>query len=194
MTVPEMDRKTLRAFIAFTLPRAIVAAIGSIQENLKAYGFRVRWIRPENIHLTLKFLGEINPDDVPKIIDAMALAARGQRPFSLSAGAVGVFPGLSRARVIWTGLTGQVDALTKLHQSLDAGLIKLGFPGEPRKFKGHLTIGRFKGKADPQKLGRAITACRDFNSDFFTADKLVLFKSDLQPSGAVHTRLASISL
>jgi len=189
-----MCRKTIRTFIAFTLPRAIISAIGSIQEDLKTYGLRVRWIPPENIHLTLKFLGEINPDDVSRIIAAIESAATKQRPFFLSIGAVGVFPGLSRARVIWAGLTGQVDALAGIHHSLDTGLKKIGFPEEVRKFKGHLTIGRIKEKIDPKKLDGAITACRDFSSKPFAADKLILFKSDLQASGAVYTRLASISL
>jgi len=189
-----MYRKTIRAFIAFTLPRVIVSAIAGIQEDLKARGLGARWVHPENIHLTLKFLGEINPDDVAGIITAIESAARGRKPFFLSAGAVGVFPGLSRARVIWTGLTGQTDALTDLYRALDAGLVKIGFPGETRRFRGHLTIGRIKGKTDPEKLGRAIAACRDFRSEPFAADKLVLFKSDLQPSGAVYTRLADISL
>ncbi len=189
-----MCRKTIRAFIAFPLPQVIISAIDSIQEDLKAYGLRVRWVRPENIHLTLKFLGEIHPDDVADIIAAIKSAAMKQTPFFLSAGAVGVFPGLSRARIIYTGLTGQIDALVKLHQYLNVGLIKLGFPGESRKFKGHLTIGRIKGKTDTRKLDRAITACRNFKSDPFAADKLTLFKSDLQPLGAVYTKLASINL
>lgn len=189
-----MCRKTIRAFIAFTLPQVIISTIGSLQEDLKAYGLRARWVRPETIHLTLKFLGEINPDDVTGIIAAIESAAMRQKPFFLSAGAVGVFPGLSRARIIYTGLTGQVNALAKLHHSLDTRLLKLGFPRETRKFKGHLTLGRIKGKTDTGKLNRAITACRDFKSDPFSADKLILLKSDLQPLGAVYTRLASINL
>jgi 2'-5' RNA ligase len=165
-----------------------------LQEDLKAHGLRVRWVRPENIHLTLKFLDNINPEDVAGIIAAVESAARGQKPLVLSARAVGVFPGLSRDRIIWTGLTGQVNALTRLHRSLDTSLLKLGFPKEKRPFKGHLTLGRIKGNTDPKKLDRAITACRDFKSEPFTADKIILFKSDLQASGAVYTRLAGISL
>ncbi len=190
----EMERKSLRAFIATPLPRPIISALGSLQDDLKAHGLRVRWVRPENIHLTLKFLDDINPEDVAGIITAVESAARGQKPLILSARAVGVFPGLNRARIIWTGLTGQVNALTKLHRSLDTGLVKLGFPGEKRPFKGHLTLGRIKGNTDLKKLDRAITACRDFKSEPFTVDQLILFKSDLQASGAVYTKLAGIRL
>jgi 2'-5' RNA ligase len=190
----EMDKKSLRAFIAVSLPRTIISAMDRLQDDLKAHGLRVRWVRPENIHLTLKFLDDINPEDVAGIIAAVESAARGQKPLILSARAVGVFPGLSRARIIWTGLTGQVNALTKLHHALDTGLAKFGFPAEKRRFKGHLTLGRIKGNTDQKKLSRAITACRDFKSKPFTADKLILFKSDLQASGAVYTKLAGIRL
>ncbi len=190
----EMEKKSLRAFVAVPLPRAIIAAMGTLQDDLKNHGLRVRWVRPENIHLTLKFLDDINPEDVAGIIAAVESAAREQKPLTLSARAVGVFPGLNRARIIWTGLTGQVNALTKLHRALDTGLAKLGFPKEKRPFKGHLTLGRTKGNTDPQKLDRAITACSDFKSEPFTADQLILFKSDLQASGAVYTRLAEICL
>jgi 2'-5' RNA ligase len=190
----ETDKKSLRAFIAAPLPRAIIAAMGSVQDDLKAHEVRARWVRPENIHLTLKFLDDITPEDVNGIIATVESAVRGRKPLVLSARAVGVFPGLSRARIIWTGLTGQVNALAKLHHALDTSLVKLRFPKEKRPFKGHLTLGRIKGNTGPKKLDRAITACRDFKSEPFTVDKLILCKSDLQASGAVYTRLAGISL
>ena len=184
----------IRAFIALELPDPVASSIFRVQEELKPLRLQVRWVRPEGIHLTLKFLGEINPGDVGRIGNAMQHAAARSAPIPLEARGIGVFPGISQARVIWIGLSGRTYRLAALHQDLDAMLAEIGFSPERRGFKGHLTLGRAKAKIDPKKLAAAIRAFDGFRSPPFAVENLVLFRSELKPGGAVYTQLSSTSL
>ncbi|MEA3436991.1 MAG: RNA 2',3'-cyclic phosphodiesterase, partial [Thermodesulfobacteriota bacterium] len=142
----EIGSDTIRAFIAIELPEEITAFIRKIQEGLRSYGFKARWVRPENVHLTLKFLGDINNEEIKKVGDAIISAASENSSMSLGAKGIGFFPGVKRSRVIWTGIAGQTKELTDLQKTLDGKLETIGFPKEKRPFKGHLTIARIKRK------------------------------------------------
>ncbi|MGD9280130.1 MAG: RNA 2',3'-cyclic phosphodiesterase [Desulfobacterales bacterium] len=181
-----------RAFIAVDLPESVKSFLGETQEALKAYGFRVKWVRPQNIHLTLKFLGDTAAADVDRIADAMALAAGTCPIVSLAVKGIGVFPDVRRARVIWAGLKGQLEILADFQQALDAHLADLGFPRETRPFKSHLTVGRVKGKIAPDRMRAAIDKLKEVESESFEINKVILFKSDLRPSGAVYTKVQAI--
>lgn len=185
---------TTRAFIAIELPDEISAFIHKIQERLRSYGLKARWVRPENIHLTLKFLGDINNEYIKKAGDAIISAASENASMSLGAKGIGVFPGVKRPRVIWTGIVGQKKELADLQKTLDGNFETIGFPKEKRPFKGHLTIGRIKGKIDARRLVDAMKEFGRFESKTFMADEVVLFKSELKPSGAVYTKLMSAAL
>ena len=185
---------TTRAFIAIELPDEISAFIHKIQEELRSYGLKARWVRPENIHLTLKFLGDINNEYIKKAGDAIISAASENASMSLGAKGIGVFPGVKRPRVIWTGIVGQKKELADLQKTLDGNFETIGFPKEKRPFKGHLTIGRIKGKIDARRLVDAMKEFGRFESKTFMADEVVLFKSELKPSGAVYTKLMSAAL
>ncbi|QTA86433.1 RNA 2',3'-cyclic phosphodiesterase [Desulfonema magnum] len=182
---------TIRTFIAIELPSDITAHISDVQKRLKTFGFKMRWVRPENIHLTLKFLGDINKADIEKVGNAMTHAVKECTPLSLAAKGIGVFPGIKRARVIWTGLKGDIHPLIELQKNLEGNLEGIGFPKEKRPFKGHLTLARAKGNMDPQKLLDAINEIGNSESETFFADKVILFKSELKPTGAVYTKLMS---
>ena len=181
-----------RAFVAIDLPESIRASIGAAQEALKSFGFRVKWVRPESIHLTLKFLGNIDANQTDAIVNAMTLAARGYAALHLNASGIGVFPNARRPRVIWIGLGGQVDHLKSLQQTLEAHLADLGFPAEKRPFKGHLTLGRVKGKIAADRMQAALDKFNAFKSKGFAANRIILFKSELQPTGAVYTKIARV--
>lgn len=185
---------TIRTFVAVEIPGNILSKIREVQEGIKGYGFKISWVRPENIHLTLKFLGNIEAVDVEKISNAISNTAKGYTPISLAAKGIGVFPDIRRPRVLWVGLTGQIETLVNLQKTLDENLKAFGFPEEKRSFKGHLTLGRIKTKINPKKLGDALMACRSFESETFTAGEVILYKSELKPSGAVYSKLASASL
>jgi len=185
--------KTVRTFIAIEIPNTVISKIRELQDAIKAYGFKIRWVRAENIHLTLKFLGDVEEIKINEIAKAVSKTAEEHSPISLKAKGIGVFPGIKRPRVLWVGLAGQLEALVKLQKTLDENLIVLDFSREKRAFKGHLTMGRIKDRIDVKKLGDALMAFRRFESETFTAGQIILYKSDLTPSGAVYTKLSSTS-
>ena len=122
--------KTIRTFIAIDIPGNIISNIRELQEGIKAYGFKIRWVRPENIHLTLKFLGDVDEVKIDDIAEAVSKTVGEYSPISLKAKGIGVFPGIKRPRVLWVGLTGQLEFLVRLHKTLDENLKVLDFPGE----------------------------------------------------------------
>jgi 2'-5' RNA ligase len=186
--------RTIRAFIAIELPPPVIALLGKIQQDLKSLRVGARWVRPENIHLTLKFLGDINPAEVEKICTAMTAAAEGVAPLTLAVGGIGVFPDLKRPRVIWVGLAGEIQPLLAFQHNLENRLSDVGFPKEKRSFKGHLTLGRFKEPANRDTIRRAMAEYSDMENERFEAGRMVLFKSDLNPSGAVYSHVKWVEL
>ena len=185
--------ETIRSFIAVALPDDVLSALSRVQEQLKSYGFRAKWVRPANIHITLKFLGDIDAGAIDAITSAMVSAAGGCAPISLAAKGIGVFPNIKRPRVLWAGLSGEVNLLVDLQRKLDDWLSDIGFAKERRSFKGHLTLGRFKARVNAKEIMRALTEFEDFGTQSFMVRELILFKSDLKPSGAVYSELEQIS-
>ena len=183
----------IRAFIAIELPGAVRRALGELIQRLDADGLPLRWVRPDNIHLTLKFLGDISSGQAAAVGDALAAAVAGTAPFQLRAAGVGVFPSLARARVVWVGAAGGVERLKGLQQNIDGALEKLGFAAEKRPFKGHLTLGRAKDRLDPERLKRSLKAVGVFEAGEFQVDRVTLFKSELKPTGAVYTPLREMA-
>jgi 2'-5' RNA ligase len=180
---------TIRSFIALELPPSVISLLGKVQEDLKSMRLRAKWVRPENIHLTLKFLGNINPGDIDKIGRAMMDAVDDFTAINLVARGVGVFPGIRRARVIWVGLGGQIQLLFAMQRLLEDSLAALGFEKEKRPFQGHLTLGRFRQTVNPSTLRQIMQEYSNLSSEEFTARRIILFKSDLKPTGAVYSQL-----
>jgi 2'-5' RNA ligase len=183
-----------RAFIALKLPPEVIEDLGGLQSTLKNEGLKLRWVSPGNIHLTLKFLGDVSSQKLQAVKKVIQEVAGSQALFSLESSGVGVFPSVRKARVLWTGIHGDVDRLTDLQSHLDRTLAGIGFVPDKRKFRGHLTLGRVKGRIDGGSLAAAIAACSDVASRSWTVDRLVLFKSDLKPSGAVYSELFAAAL
>ena len=150
----------------------------------------VRWVRPESIHLMLKFFGDIRDGEVENISTVAGRAAADVGPFELAIGGAGVFPDMKRPRVIWLGMNGDTERLTIFQNGLERALREIGFPGEERPFRPHLTLGRIRR---PEGLGGLAEALKQAETDAdtrFTASGLGLFKSELTPQGAIYTRLA----
>ncbi|MEE4261478.1 MAG: RNA 2',3'-cyclic phosphodiesterase [Desulfobacteraceae bacterium] len=185
---------TIRTFIALELPPAVISLLDKVQQDLKRLKIRARWVQPENIHLTLKFLGDTNPADINKIGAAMTNAAIDFPPLALTARGIGVFPGIRRPRVIWVGLGGDIRSLLALQSRLADELAGAKFSKDKKPFKAHLTLGRIKQSASPAVIRQMISDHASLNSDEFICDQIFLFKSDLQPSGAVHSRLKQTNL
>ena len=181
--------ETIRSFIAVELPPEVRRQIGQLQEGLRQKGVKARWVNPDNLHLTLHFFGDIATEKIDPIREAADAAGSGSGPIRLAARSVGVFPGLRKARVIWTGVDGDLEALAILQQRLAAALEPIGFPPPRRRFRAHLTLGRFKKAPVPERLADAIEALGGFSSRPFTISQLILFKSRLTPEGAIYTRI-----
>lgn len=184
----------MRTFIAFKLPEEVIASLGELQTALKQQGLKLRWVRPDNIHLTLKFLGEISAEDILEVKRIIRGVSQSQTAFSLEAKGLGVFPTVKKARVLWSGIHGDVKRLGELQSNLDRALADIGFEPEKRTFRGHLTLGRVNGRVDGRALASAISRFGSFASPPLTAERLILFKSDLKPSGAVYQELFAENL
>lgn len=184
----------VRAFVAVEVPGAVRSALSSVQDELRRRNVRARWVRPENIHLTLKFLGAIPVGHVPSVAGAMQAASAAHARFSVAVSGVGVFPGLRRPRVLWAGVSSRAAALTHLQRDLDAQLAVLGFPKEGRSFRGHLTIGRFKAGSDAGLSAAVLGGIKDAPFGELEVRELVLFQSELQVDGPVYTVLGRAEL
>ena len=163
----------------------------TVQDQLKSRKLDFRWVKPQNIHLTLRFLGDIDEADLGPVEGAMAMAAQGISPFLLVPKGLGAFPGFNRPKVLWMGLGGDLDVLGRLYQGLSVQLETVGFEKEKRPYRGHLTLGRAKGKIDPVKMIDVAGQYKDYTANPFTVNEVVLFKSNLKPTGAVYEKLYS---
>jgi 2'-5' RNA ligase len=179
----------MRTFIAIEVPEEIKTAIAALQDDLRRARAEVSWTKPENIHLTLKFLGEIDEQLVSQVAQACLEAAQNAAPFTLSLSGTGVFPNARQPRVLWAGLSDEDEQARRLQSQLDERLAALGFEREARAFHPHLTIGRIKSPKGAQTLlARAIAYHLPALS--FLAREIVLFRSQLHPAGAHYTPLS----
>lgn len=190
--------ESIRAFIAVELPGEVASFLARLQDDLrKREQAPVKWVHPESIHLTLKFLGNIDARKVDAIAAAISGAAKGIGPLRLRLGAPGAFPNLRAPRVICIGLEGQTEELSNLHRNIDRALVPLGFSPEERRFSPHLTLGRVRDKAAPNErrlLGEAVSTLKVETSLAFEAMAVSLMRSTLTREGAIYDRLASAAL
>lgn len=190
--------ESIRAFIAVELPGEVASFLARLQDDLrKREQAPVKWVHPESIHLTLKFLGNIDARKVDAIAAAISGAAKGIGPLRLRLGAPGAFPNLRAPRVICIGLEGQTEELSNLHRNIDRALVPLGFSPEKRRFSPHLTLGRVRDKAAPNErrlLGEAVSTLKVETSLAFEAMAVSLMRSTLTREGAIYDRLASAAL
>ncbi len=181
--------KPVRSFLAIEVSPEVRQRIGRIQERLGMYLKGIRWTHPEGIHLTLKFFGDIYERDIAAIAGAVEGRAAAEAPVNLRAGGLGAFPNADRARVLWIGLDGDLERLSRLQRDLDGAFEGLGYPREKRSFKPHLTLGRARGE---RILGvqDVLRRGESHQAGSFEAGALVLFRSELKPGGAVYTKIA----
>ena len=188
----------VRSFIAIELPDAVKTALTQLQAQLKSGKFLpVKWVNPHSIHLTLKFLGNVESDRIGEITRAIEAAAQGVSPFHLEVKGLGVFPSLKRVQVAWVGLEGGIDQLGQLQQRIESNLIPLGFTPESRSFTPHLTLARLRDHASPgerQNFGQLITDTRFETVYDFGVDCVNLMKSQLTREGAIYSRISSVEL
>ena len=188
----------LRAFIAVELPEAVVDDLRRAITHIRGAGIpNLRTVRPEGIHLTLKFLGDIESSQVEPVSEAMIEASRDVQPFRLHLGETGAFPNFQRPRVLWAGVDGQIESLRRLQQSIEKALEGLGVERERREFNPHLTLARIRGGAseeDGQKVAQTLSETHLDDSLSIPVDSISLIRSTLTPEGAVYDRLSSAPL
>jgi len=187
------DMAKIRTFICIELPDEIRQRLAQLQTELRRYGADVRWVRTESIHLTLKFLGDVDERSINDIAKATENACKDIAPFSISVHQTDMFPNSRRPRVLWVGVEEPEGKLELLHGKLEEELVQLGFPKEDRRFSPHLTIGRVKSAKDIDRVTQHLQA-NIFDAGDFKASEVVVMKSDLKPSGAVYTALQKIQL
>jgi 2'-5' RNA ligase len=183
-----------RSFIAIKLPESIQVSIGEfldqLQSDLKL--LPIRWVPVENIHLTLKFLGDVPQDQIDPILERLEQVARYFIPFDVYVQGFGCFPQPRKPRVLWLGVEGSGDQLMRLQRDIDAEFRDLGFEPESRQFHPHLTLGRVKNSArsnDTLAIGRHLEGVKRPELGCFTSKGVHLIRSDLTPKGAVYREL-----
>jgi RNA 2',3'-cyclic 3'-phosphodiesterase len=186
------DEKSIRTFLAIEIPADVLNGISAVQARVKeSLQGQIRWVKPEGIHLTLKFFGHVFEKDIAAISRIATDHVSGMKPLALDIGTLGVFPDINRPRVIWLGIGHDVEPLIMLQRSLDEGFYGCGFAKEERPFKPHLTLARIKDHKGLIGLAKIMEKSNNYTAGSFDATKLKLFKSQLKPDGAVYTQLAS---
>src|SRR5262245_3813821 len=183
----------MRTFIAIEIPSEIKSALAALQTELRRAGADVSWTKPENMHLTLNFLGEVDEGRIVEIEKVCADSAAEFQPFTLSLNDTGVFPNARQPRVLWAGLSGEVENVVEMHRRLDERLALIGFKREEKRFHPHLTIGRLKSNKKTREL-LAITDAHRLPALSFVVTEIVLMKSKLHPAGAEYTPMTKASL
>jgi RNA 2',3'-cyclic 3'-phosphodiesterase len=188
----------IRAFIAIELSKEIQSQLEQVSAQLKErlVGLPIRWVAVENVHLTLKFLGDVSLSNLDILKKILRSAGSAHHPFEVSAGGLGAFPKPHRPRVVWVGLEAPPE-LAALQHAIDVETARLGYAREERPFSPHLTVGRVSRNATPADIRAVASVIEDFRVGFLGAarvDAVHLYRSDLQPGGAIYTCLFSAPL
>lgn len=188
----------IRAFIAIDLTPDILQHLDHISVQLKTRleGVPVRWVPVENIHLTLKFLGDVSLANVEMLKKILQTEVNGHHPFEISVGGLGAFPSIRRPRVVWVGVEAPAE-LAAVQSGVESAMARLGYAREERPFSAHLTLGRVSRNAlgrDERLICEAIESIKLGFLGVARVNEVHLYKSDLHPNGAIYTRLFSAIL
>lgn len=206
---PPQDPGQIRAFVAVELPDDIKQMLSDVEILLKRrmtnlLGSKwaersLKWVSPESVHITLKFLGYVAPERIVAIEEALRRVAENQRAFTLALDGLGVFPSFTKPRVIWVGVKGDLERLASLQTQVEVALANLGFPGEKRPFSPHLTLARVRETASIGELrliGQAVKEPPPVSIDgrAVPVRRVSLMRSELSRHGARYTCLAEFPL
>ena len=184
----------MRCFVAIELPQEVRDGLAGLQERLSSVGRAVRWTRTDQIHLTLKFLGELPDDKVPALCEAAGGVARRFAPFEFEVGGTGCFPPGGAARIVWAGVLDPPQALIDCQEACEQAYGALGFKRENRRFHPHLTVGRVRDPRASREIRAAVESEGQFSAGGFVADELVLFQSILSPTGPTYVVISRAPL
>jgi 2'-5' RNA ligase len=180
----------IRSFLAFELPLEMKKIVARVSGELRQSTLNARWVKVDNIHLTVVFMGSIETGDIPTIARGVQEVCQTYGPFDMSLRGIGCFPNRRSPRVLWLGLDGDLESMSDFRDALQEHLTGFGIKEEKRKFKPHLTLARFR---KPKKMGleedQLLSEYEDISSPVCALKELILFKSDLKPTGAVYTKV-----
>jgi 2'-5' RNA ligase len=180
----------IRTFIAVDLGKELRSRCIDMQETLARSGANVKWVEPENLHITLLFLGEVEDRDVPAVCRTVALVAGRHESFTLGVESVGCFPNPRRPRVVWAGIGEGKEELVALHDALEPPLQELGcYRREERQFTPHATLGRVQGDQATDALATALARKADWHGGTVEVRELLVFSSELMREGPIYTVL-----
>lgn len=188
----------IRAFIAIDLPPEVLQCLDDVSQQLreKLIGAPVRWVPVENIHLTLKFLGDVSESNIDMLTDLLQSIVSNVKQFELSVGGLGAYPKPHRPRVIWVGVEAPPDLMIA-QRSVESEMSRLGYARERRPFNPHLTLGRVSRHSTNQDVRNIADVIKSNNVGYLGSARVTAFhiyRSDLKPSGAVYTKLFSAIL
>ena len=179
--------KTTRAFIAIKLNEQLHKELEQLQNKLKVADADIKWVKPENIHLTLKFLGNVTDEQIEKVKNTLKKIASDIQSYQIHLAEIGAFPKLSYPRVIWVGMDEGAEECKALAKSTEDAMEKLGFEKEKRSFSPHLTLGRVRSAKNRQPLIKTVEKEKNFSSSSkLLVEEIVLFKSTLTPKGPIY--------
>ena len=187
----------MRTFLAIPLPKETKDLLSRIQEQLKTSKADVKWVEPQNIHLTLKFLGEINEEQLNKISAIVEETAKNFAPFTVGINSIGAFPRITAARVIWAGIDKGDAEVKKIAADLEEKIALIGIPKEERPFSTHITIGRTRSGLNLDKLAKALQGMSVLTAEYrqeFAVNRITLFRSTLSAHGPVYAPLKEAAL
>jgi RNA 2',3'-cyclic 3'-phosphodiesterase len=179
----------VRTFVAVLLAHDLKEEISKVQEQVKKLAPDVKWVAPENFHVTMKFLGNVREDDLPAVFASADETVRRFEPFEMSVSGLGAFPNARNARVVWVGLEEGRQQLSEIARAVDEDLDVLGFEREDKPFKAHITIGRVKESRFLDGLAKGIGEVRAENLGVQNVSEIVIMKSDLLRGGPVYSPL-----
>lgn len=183
----------MRLFIAVNLPSVVRERLAAEQDRLRQAQADVSWVRAENIHVTLKFLGETEEKRLDRIRPALLEVARGSAPFRIQVSGLGSFGGRV-PRVVWVGVQEGVEPLSRLAKDVEAAMARLGFPREKRGFSAHITLGRVRSARNAEALLTALAQAETGPLGSVEVNQFELMQSELRPTGSVYTVLAEFPL
>lgn len=183
----------MRTFIAVEIPEQVKEKIASVLTGLKKLALEASWVKKENLHLTLKFLGEVKEEKIEEVYKTVAISVENTGKFRVNLKELGCFPNIKKPRVVWIGIEKGKENLSALSSRLEENLERLGFPREDRLFSAHLTLGRIKSSKNTENLLKFFQN-NYFESEDFEIEEVVVMKSTLTPQGAIYSALKKIAL
>lgn len=185
---------TIRAFIAVEIDPQTKQKISGLISSLKKSNADVKWVAEEQMHLTLKFLGNIEQTKIQEISDTLNSISANSSPFTIHLSQLGAFPNIDHPRVIWLGIDKGADMLKTFAEKIELGLEKLRIKRETRGFKSHLTLGRVKSSKNMLNLVKLLKETAFYSETDISIDELILFQSTLTPKNAIYTILSKNKL